>query len=224
MPHGAFTAARPEILLVLHRFAVRNREPLSAAKIGRTLAREKATLMRQGDLRSGKTSRSSGLDALARRYTAPLRRYFERRARHREDVPDLVQDTLTQMARLGDLSSIEKPEHYLFTTASNTLRMQARRDEVRHRGEHVPFEPAVHEGSDFSPEHILQNRQALAALQTALRDLPERTRSVFVLRAFEQQKTADVARALGISTRAVEGHYARALAHLALALRDYRDV
>lgn len=179
--------------------------------------------MTENDPRPGRAARISGLDALARRYTAPLRRYFERRARHREDVPDLVQDTLTQMARLGDLSSIEKPEHYLFTTASNTLRMQARRDEVRHRGEHVPFEPNIHEGSDFSPEDILENRQALAALQSALRDLPERTRSVFVLRAFEQQRTADVARALDISTRAVEAQYAKALAFLALALRDYRD-
>lgn len=168
-------------------------------------------------------TRRSGLDALARRYATPLRRFFERRARHREDVPDLVQDTLTQMARLGDLSSIEKPEHYLFTTASNTLRMQARRDAVRQRDQHVPFEPSAHQDSDFSPEDILQNREALAAVDAALRTLSERTRSVFVLRSFEQQRTADVAQALDISNRAVEAHYAKALAHLALALRDYRN-
>lgn len=168
-------------------------------------------------------TRRSGLDALARRYATPLRRFFERRARCREDVPDLVQDTLTQMARLGDLSSIEKPEHYLFTTASNTLRMQARRDAVRQRDQHVPFEPTVHQDSDFSPEDILHYREALAAVDAALRALPERTRSVFVLRSLEQQRTSDVARALDISNRAVEAHYAKALAHLALALRDYRD-
>ena len=179
--------------------------------------------MSESEPHSPEQSPRSGLDALARRYTNPLRRYFQKRVRHQDDVPDLVQDTLTQMARLGDLSSIEKPEHYLFRTASNALKMQARRDDVRQREQHVPFEPGVHEDSDFSPEHILQSRQTLMAVQAALRDLPERTRTVFVLRAFEQHRTAEVARVMDISTRAVEAHYAKAVAHLALALRDYRD-
>lgn len=167
-------------------------------------------------------ARRTGLDALARRYATPLRRFFERRARHQADVPDLVQDVLTRMARL-EISSIEKPEHYLFTTASSALRDKARRDSARHRQDHVSFEPHRHEGSDFSPERVLQGRQALAAVEAALRALPERTRSVFVLRVFEEKRTVDVARVLGISTRAVEGHHARALAALALALRGHRD-
>lgn len=165
----------------------------------------------------------AGLDAIARRYAGPLRRFFERRVRHQDDVPDLVQDVLARMARLKDLSTVEKPEHYLFTAAASALRDQARRDAVRHRARHDPFEPALHQDSDFSPEHVLLGRQALAAVQAALRELPERTRSVFVLRLFEEQRTADVARALGISTRAVEAHYAKALASLALAVRDYRE-
>ena len=168
---------------------------------------------------SGRT----GLDAIARKYATPLRRFFERRVRHQEDVPDLVQDVLARMARLKDLSSVEKPEHYLFTTASSALRDQARRDAARQRGDHVTYEPSIHEGSDFAPDRVLLGRQALAAVQAALRELPERTRSVFVLRIFEEQRTQDVARALGISTRAVESHYAKALASLALAVRDYRD-
>jgi DNA-directed RNA polymerase specialized sigma24 family protein len=43
-----------------------------------------------------------------------------------------------------------------------------------------------------------------------------------VLRVFEEQKTGEVATALGMSTRSIELHYARALAFLAAAVRDHR--
>jgi RNA polymerase sigma-70 factor (ECF subfamily) len=169
-----------------------------------------------------KAARGTGLDALARRYRLPLQRFFERRVRNQDDVPDLVQDVLTRLARLDDLSSIEQPEHYLFRTASSALRDKARRDITRHRKDHVEFDADTHGGSDFSPERVLAGREAVAAMSAALRTLPEKTRDIFVLRVFEEQRTAQVAQALGLSTRSVELHYAKALAHLAIAVRDHR--
>ena len=171
---------------------------------------------------SGKPARGTGLEALARRYRLPLQRFFERRVRNHDDVPDLVQDVLTRLARLGDLSSIEQPEHYVFRTASSALRDKARRDTARHRNDHIEFDSAVHGGSDFSAERVLAGKQAVAAMQSALRQLPERTRDIFVLRVFEEQRTAEVASALGMSTRSIELHYAKALAFLAAAVRDHR--
>lgn len=164
----------------------------------------------------------TSLEWLARRYSAPLRRYFERRVRHPDDVPDLVQDVLARLSRLSDLSTIEQPDHYVFRTASSALRDKARRDQARHRSDHVEFDPDLHGGSEFSPDRVLAGRSAVAAMDEALRGLPQRTRDIFVLRVLEGQKTADVARALAISTRSVEIHHARALAVLALAVRDHR--
>lgn len=177
---------------------------------------------REGPGTPSQSVRGIGLETLARRYAAPLRRYFERRVRHQDDVPDLVQDVLMRLARLRDLSSVDQPEHYVFRTASSALRDHARRDQARHRSDHVEFDADAHGDSDFSPERVLEGRQALKSIYEALRALPERTRDIFVLRAFEEQKTADVARALGLSTRAVEQHYAKALAFLAAAVRKYR--
>jgi RNA polymerase sigma-70 factor (ECF subfamily) len=68
----------------------------------------------------------------------------------------------------------------------------------------------------------LESKQAAEYLAAALRDLPERTRDIFVLRMIEGMKMADVARAFSISTRAAEKHQARALAHVARALEDWR--
>jgi RNA polymerase sigma factor (sigma-70 family) len=169
-----------------------------------------------------KLPKGASLEALARRYASPLRRYFERRVRNGEDVPDLVQDVLMRLSRLSDLSSLEQPEHYVFRTASSALKDKARRDQVRHRSDHVEFDTNLHGGSEFSPERVLAGKQAISAIHQALRALPERTRDIFVLRAFEEQRTAEVAQALGLSTRSVELHYAKALAALAFAVRDHR--
>ena len=166
--------------------------------------------------------RSALLSALALRYAPALSRFFERRVRHQADVPDLVQDVFLRLSRLRDLAAIEKPEHYLFTTAASALRDRARRDRVRHRDGHEEFSEEAHGGSALTPERVLDGKRAVAQLQKAVRDLPERTRDVFVLRVFEELKMADVASSLGISQRAAEKHYAKGLAHVTAALAEFR--
>lgn len=167
--------------------------------------------------------RNALIEALARSYGPALARFFERRVERKSDVPDLVQDVFLRLSRLGGISGIEKPESYIFRTALSALKDRARRGNVRHADRHEPFDELAHGGSDFSPARVLEGREAVAHLERALRSLPERTRDVFVLRMFEEQKVADIARVLGISTRATEKHYAKALAHVALALEAWRD-
>jgi RNA polymerase sigma factor (sigma-70 family) len=162
------------------------------------------------------------LDNLARRYAGPLARFFERRVRNRHDVPDLVQDVFLRLSALSDPLAIKQPEHYLFVTAANTLRDKARRDTVRNAEMHGELDENSQEGSDFSPLRVLEGREAITQLRAALMELPERTRDVFVLRVFEECRMGDIAAAIGISRRATEKHYARALAHVMSALGDWR--
>lgn len=169
------------------------------------------------------SARWGWLDVLARRYSSALHRFFSRKVDQSADVPDLVQEVFVRLARLAEPEQIRDPEHYLFKTASNTLRDHLRRGTVRMAGRQESFDPERHAGSDFTPTDVLEGRQAIERLQAALGELPERTRDVFVLKALEDQKTEPVARALGISTRAVEKHYAKGLALVATALATYRD-
>lgn len=166
--------------------------------------------------------RSSLLNDLARRYAAPLARFFERRVHNRHDVPDLVQDVFLRLSALPDPMAIEQPEHYLFVTAANTLRDKARRDTVRHAGMHGELDENLLEGSDITPLRVLEGKEAIVQLRAALMELPERTRDVFVLRVFEECRMSDIAVAIGISRRAAEKHYARALAYVVQALGDWR--
>ncbi|USI74893.1 RNA polymerase sigma factor [Sphingomonas morindae] len=170
----------------------------------------------------GEAERRRVLAGLARAYAAPLRRFFERRTARGADVPDLVQDVFLRLSRMPDPGAIEKPEHFLFVTAANVLKDRARREMVRGVGLHDPILDDSLPGSDLPPDRVLEGREAAARLEAVLRTLPERTRDIFVLRVLEGMKMADVARALGISTRAAEKHQAKALARVTEALEAWR--
>ncbi len=167
-------------------------------------------------------ARETMLSRLARTYGAALGRFFERRVAVKADVPDLVQDVFLRLSRMPDPTTIEKPEHFLFVTAANVLKDRARRDAVRGGGLHDEIIDGTLIGSDIPPDRVLESREAAERLQAVLLELPERTRDVFVLRVLEGVKMADVAHALGISTRAAEKHQAKALARVAAALEDWR--
>jgi RNA polymerase sigma-70 factor (ECF subfamily) len=166
--------------------------------------------------------RDTVLTRLARTYDRALGRFFERRVQSKADVPDLVQEVFLRLSRMDDPSAIEKPDHFLFVTAANVLRDRARRDAAQRRAAGDEILVSEAEGSDFPPDRVLESKQAAELLAVALRELPERTRDIFVLRVLEGMKMADVARTFSISTRAAEKHQAKALAHVARALEDWR--
>ena len=178
--------------------------------------------MRPDRTRGGHGERHALLDQLARRYAQPLARFFERRVAVRDDVPDLVQDVFLKLSRMPDPSAIDEPDRFLFVTAANTLRDRARREAAR-GGTHESWDDQTHPGSDFSPQRVLEGREAVLGLRDALLELPERTRDIFVLRVLEGLKIRDIARLIGISTRATEKHVARAMAHVTLAMEAWRE-
>lgn len=157
---------------------------------------------------------------VARRYTSVLRGFFAKRVHEQDDVEDLVQDVFIRLIQRASGHPIERVEQYIFQTAANVLRDRGRRRAVRHQESHESYDEAVHEPphTEFSPERVLMGRESVDRVAAALKDLPERTRDIFILRALEQHKYCEIARMLRISTRATEKHMAKALAHLSRVL------
>jgi RNA polymerase sigma-70 factor (ECF subfamily) len=79
---------------------------------------------------------------------------------------------------------------------------------------HVPLDPELHEGEEIDAERVFSGKEELRAVTAALLSLPERTRTVFILRRLEGYRHGDIATQLGISVSAVEKHMVRAIQHL----------
>ena len=155
----------------------------------------------------------ANMDEMARRYAAPLARYFRARVRSAADIDDMVQEVFLRLAaRKG--ATLEAPENYLFTVAAS-VRNDSFRRAARRGGTHALFDERLHAEADFSPERMFLGQEQLRVVERALHELPERTRVVFTLHRFEEMSYAQIARRLQVSVSAIEKHMIKALAHLA---------
>lgn len=156
----------------------------------------------------------------------PVRRwlagYFRRRVRNPGDVDDLIQDVFARIVARDDTRPVEHLPGYLAKTAASVLADQARRRASHRADQHVSFDPDEHGDADLDPERLLSGKQELDAAAAALLCLPERTRTVFVLRRLEGYRYQDIAAHLGISVSAVEKHMVRAIEHLSLEMEKRR--
>ena len=157
------------------------------------------------------------LDFLARRYYAPLLSFFRKRTHNGSDTQDLVQQVFLRLAQSRQQGEIHNPDAYIFQTAANALRDHHRHMAVRNR--YLAEMATTDAGAtDLTPERIELAKEDLARLVDGMRELPERTRDILILRCFEGLKNMEIARLHHISTRAVEKHIAKALASLSRIL------
>jgi RNA polymerase sigma factor (sigma-70 family) len=165
------------------------------------------------DVEGDQTSR-----AVLARAAEPVRHwlsgYFRRRVRDDNDVEDLVQDVFARIVARDSTEPVGHLGGYILRTAMSVLADRARRRTTRHADLHVELDSDRHGDAEIDPERVLSGKEELHAATTALLALPERTRTIFVLRRLEGYRHADIARQLGISISAVEKHMVRAVRHL----------
>lgn len=149
-----------------------------------------------------------------------LTRFFQRSVRERADAEDLVQDVFLRIVRRGEMETFEGFTNYAFLTATSVLKDRNRRSVVRHLDRHVSFEPETHSTIVPGPDRELIARDELRSTSIVLAQLPERTRSVFVLRRLDGASFAEIGVRLGISVSSAEKHMLKATRHLIAAARD----
>jgi len=162
----------------------------------------------------GEASRTRRLADLSSRYRKPLNRYFLNRIRNPADVEDMVQEVFTRLYANG-MHNVRSEEGFLFATAANVLRDQARRDATRHRSAHDTLDDCNLPSDEATPEAALASRETLRLALLALSELPTRTQTVFALNRYEELSHPQIAHRLGVSVSSVEKHIMKAVAHLA---------
>lgn len=159
---------------------------------------------------------------LDRRFRKPLAIYFRRRLAGRsDDAEDLTQEVFLRLARRPDQNNGETLEAYVFKIAASVLADWRRKrathksdahENLDHVMENVTFPSVFVE--DRSPDRVLAGKEALRRLETALAELSERTRNIFLLYRLGDVQQADIARRLGISVSTVEREIQKAMLHL----------
>lgn len=154
-------------------------------------------------------------ESLARQYEKALQRYFGNRVNNPADVNDLVQKVFLRVIQRSSGGPIEHIQGYLFQVAASVLNDEYRRARTRHQDEHEYYDEDAHGLPDeISPERVLLGEEAMMRVAAAVKQLPEATRDVYILRVHQECEYAEIAEQLGISLRGAQRHMARALKYL----------
>src|SRR5579859_760146 len=140
--------------------------------------------------------------------------YFRGRVRNEADIDDMVQDVFLRLAARDSTEPVEHLGGYVLKIAFSVLTDRARRSTSHMAGSHVPIDAERHASVDIDPERVLSGREDLNCAMAILLSLPERSRTVFILRRLEGYQYRRIALHLGISVSAVEKHMMRAIQRL----------
>ena len=154
---------------------------------------------------------------LIRRYDAPLRRYFRRKA-DASMVEDLTQEVFLRLHVASKQHTLENVERFIFTIAKRVLI-----DRQRFEGRHVAGLPFLEEDEDrdrLSPERIVSAKQDYQLALKAIIGLPPRMRLAFMLHRFSELSYSVIAVRMGISKPTVQTLVDRSLERIVLTLRE----
>jgi RNA polymerase sigma factor (sigma-70 family) len=143
-----------------------------------------------------------------------LRSYLRRTLRRDDDADEIAQEAMLRIWGARDTVSIETARPLLFRIASN-LAIDRLREHRRWRFSDIA--DTDHATDAASADRVVAARQELAVIQSAIRTLPDKCRTAFVLSRIEGRKHAEIAAAMGISKSMVEKHVADAAFRLSLA-------
>jgi len=159
----------------------------------------------------------SQLVRLNSRFRPALMAFFLRRLRNHAEAEDMTQDVFVRLARV-DAAQMKSAEAYIFQTAANLLRDRSRREKVR--ADHRALARGEAQGVDpLDPLRFASDRESLALLVAGLKELPEKTRAIFVLHRLENVDKRAIAEAYGLAMSSVDRHLAAAMGHLIARVR-----
>lgn len=152
---------------------------------------------------------------LNQRFRPALMSFFRRRLGSRAEAEDLTQEVFLRLAG-GDPARMRSAAAYIFQVAANLLRDRARREKVRTEYSSTLPSPEETDVDPIDPARILLGRRSIELISALLRQLPERTRTIFILYRVENMDRHAIAEAFGCSLSTIEKEVGKAMAHLML--------
>jgi len=157
------------------------------------------------------------------RYWKQLYADAYKRLKNKEMAEEIVQEVFTSLwHKRGSLNIKRTLGGYLFTSVSNLVIDQYRKDLVRAR--YKESFKLVYSEMDNSTEDAILVKELEHTIENEVSSLPDKCRSVFELSRVEHKTNKEIACELGISEKTVEHHITKALKHIRLGLGNYLSV
>jgi RNA polymerase sigma factor (sigma-70 family) len=130
---------------------------------------------------------------------ANLMHYLQHNWRNASDIPDLRQEVYVRVFEAAQARIPDNPENFLFVCARNLLINRVRREQVVPMETFADFDALGIAADAPEPDRLLIEREDIRRLETALEQLPPRTREAIALAYFEGLSRAEIARRMGIT-------------------------
>lgn len=144
---------------------------------------------------------------------SPLRRFLRRRVAHAWDIEDLAQETFARILRIDDRTAgtIENPQAYLFTVASNLVKERAAMLKRSSFDVDIEQVESILPAPDGSPEEVAEHEREQRRISASLERLPPRCRAVLIMQHRDGMSYREIGQRLGVSTNMVKKYVVKAL-------------
>lgn len=139
-------------------------------------------------------------NALFKKHSQDLNNFLYYKFGERLNPKDKTQEAFIKLWENCKKVTPEKAKSYLFTIGNNLMLNETKHQKVVLKYQQIKQKQQTNE----TPEFILEEKEYMDKLQTALVNLTEAQRVAFLMNRVEGKKHKEIAALLGISSKAVE--------------------
>ncbi|MCB0400221.1 MAG: RNA polymerase sigma-70 factor [Winogradskyella sp.] len=159
---------------------------------------------------------SKTFEDIYKTYAKDIRSFLFFKTQDINKAEDLMQNVFIKLWDNCSNVDYNKVKSYIFTIANNLFLNEVKHEKVvRNYNKHNQKEK-----TDISPEFILLEKEFMDKLETAIANLPEKQREVFLMNRIEKKKYKEIAEELSISVKAVEKRMHQALVTMRNVIGD----
>jgi RNA polymerase sigma-70 factor (ECF subfamily) len=149
-------------------------------------------------------------------YFEDVRRYVLYRSGDEEIATDIAQETFMRIWEKQPEIDPQRVKGLLFKIAGDLFISQYRKKQVAANFFNT-FQPS---NKSLTPEDEINFQELKNAYDAALKSMPEKQRTVFLMNRIDELKYKEIADHLGLSVKAIEKRMSQALEHLKIHLND----
>lgn len=157
--------------------------------------------------------------ALFNAHFEDLRRYILYRSGNEDAATDIAQETFMRVWEKQMSIDPGKVKGLLFKIAGDLFISQYRKQQVAFNF----FQAFQPDNKSITPEDEINFQELKNAYETALKSMPEKQRTVFLMSRIDELKYKEIADQLGLGIKAIEKRMSQALDHLKIHLKNKID-